>query len=227
MVTVYVSNMRTSFEEDVETVRVMTATDKIPMGMTLDEIKARKLAAVESIPKRYIVEGSVSDGQEISGDRVLAYSIEKGEQLTRSKFKTPKEAGLAFMIPENYVAVSIPIDKVKGVSDMVKIGDFVNVVATIKDKETITKTVLQKVRVLTIGAQVDREVKQEKSIAGTKQPEDEATSSKKTITLAVTQADAEKIVFSEEEGRVWLTLMPSQEAQPTATSGQTKESIFR
>jgi len=229
MVSSYVSSMKKQFIADSEKAEVLMAVGEIPVGMTLDEIKARKLAKVKKVPREFISSGAI-DGDGDMSDKVIAVSLLKGEQLTSNKFKTPSQAGLAFMIPENYVALSIPIDDVKGVSDMIKIGDFVNVIATFTEGDSITKTVMQRVRVLAVGEETEREQSVSepvKGIANASTRDEQSTVTKKTVTLAVTQGDAEKIVFSEEEGNVWLTLLPSPDAQPVSTPGQSIQTVFK
>ena len=113
---------------------------------------------------------------------------------------------------------------------MIKIGDFVNVIATFKQKDSITKTVMQRVKVLAVGEKTEREqptAEPVRGIANASTRGEQSTVTKKTVTLAVTQSDAERIVFSEEAGSVWLTLLPSPDAQPTPTTGQSIQTVLK
>ena len=47
-----------------------------------------------------------------------------------------------------------------------------------------------------------------------------------TVTLAVSPEDAEKLVFSEEMGLVWLALVPSEGVEVKETPGRTYKNIF-
>lgn len=50
---------------------------------------------------------------------------------------------------------------------------------------------------------------------------------KKTLTTAVTLPEAEKIVFAEEKGKIWVTLLPAAKAGSSLNSaGQTMETVF-
>jgi Flp pilus assembly protein CpaB len=66
---------------------------------------------------------------------VVAVPINKGEQITTTKFIRPEEIGLAFVIPEGMVAVSIPVNEIIGVSNLINIGDRVNIIATFFPEE--------------------------------------------------------------------------------------------
>jgi Flp pilus assembly protein CpaB len=91
-----------------------------------------------------------------------------------------------------------------------------------------TKILLWNVDVLYIGAKViNSEAEEEKSggalSGGTKNAEPEEV---KTVTLAVTPEQAEKLVFSEELGRVWLALVPAEGIDEETTPGRTYINII-
>lgn len=103
------------------------------------------------------------------------------------------------------VAISIPVGEVVGVSDKINPGDRVTVIATFTPGpggSDVTRILLQNVEVLATSAEIQRT---------SKKPEIGNASSlgKKTITLAVPPANAEKLVFAEEKGHVWIALMPT------------------
>lgn len=224
----YVANMGSRFKADAKTTEILTAAETLPAGLTLVELKERKMLVIKKMPREFISAGALFPKTDLK-DKVLAYSMEKGEQLTRAKFKTPQQAGLAYLIPQNYIAISLPVDDVRGISNMLKIGDYVNVIVTFdKNNQPFTRTLLQKARVLAVGSKLEREIKQSGSIEKTLSGKNEqpAESAKKTVTLAVSTEEAEKLVFSEEQGRVWLALMPSPESPPVTTVGQTLETLF-
>jgi pilus assembly protein CpaB len=231
-VTVYVGNIKSRMEEEHQLVKVLVAQEDIPLGVGVKDMIRKKLASFEEIPKKYLVSGAIKSSQNIDG-RVLAIPVNRGEQLTLDKFQYDTQAGLSFTIPKDYVAISISVDEVKGVSGMIKAGDSVTVIATFSDygneqqKTDTTKILLQKVKVVAVGntiAPAKGRAEEKKSlVSGTGSDQ----SAKQTVTLSLTPADAEKMVFAEEQGKVWLTLLPASEVAPVSTSGQTIETIFK
>ena len=94
------------------------------------------------------------------------------------------------------------------------------------DKE-ITRTLLWNVEVLHIGIRTltyeeEFEVEEELDQAA----KEEEVSGIRTVTLALTPEQAEKMVFTEEMGSVWLALLPVDGIEKEDTPGQTFENIF-
>ncbi len=173
--------------------------------------------------------------------------INKGEQITATKLIKPEDIGLAFMIPDDMVAISIPVNEVIGVSNLINVGDKVNVIATFKPTEEqpitvypeaeealeeirqeITKTLLWNVEVLYLGTWVEitQTTEQPEEILGAQTEERARKSEITTVTLAVTPEDSEKLVFTEEMGSVWLALLPTKEIEREETFGRTFDNIF-
>jgi len=128
-VIVYIDGMRASMEEEIEKVEVLVAAQNIPKEMPVETLIESKMVETAGIPRRYIAEGALTslDGYE---GYVVANHINKGEQITTTNFAKPEEMGLVFVIPDGMVAVSIPVDEVIGVSNLLNVGNRVNVIAT-------------------------------------------------------------------------------------------------
>ncbi len=231
MVNNYVDNAREEMVEAAEPVKILVAVDDLPQGLTLQKLRARKLVETKSIPKEFVAADAIRPSKKLK-DKVLAVSVGTGEQLTLSKFKTPTDAGLAVAMPDDdKVAVAVPISSMKSAGDLVKIGDLVNVVATVKvDTGTVTKTILQNIKVLALNSELDEEEPQsgQGSTSGLSSGRSSSTNRDRTITLAMTQAEAEKLIYVQEEGRLWLTLLPtSEEKKEVTTEGQWTETILQ
>lgn len=231
-VVVYVRSIKSQVAEQHKSVKVLVAQEDIPLGAGIKDMTRKKIASFREIPKKYVVSGAITSSQNIDG-RVLAVPVNRGEQLTFDKFKYDTQAGLSFTIPKDHVAISIPVNEVKGVSGMIKAGDSVTVIATFSDygngqqRTEITKILLPKVRVIAIGnviAPPKGRAEEKKSLVSGVQSDQ---SMKQTVTLSLTTADAEKLVFAEEKGKVWLTLLPNSEVTPVPSSGQTMETVFK
>ena len=256
-VVTYITSIRTAAEEEVEKINVLVAAQNIPREVSVDSIIETESVVLEAIPRKYLADGVLTSLESYQG-YVVAVPINKGEQITTTKFIKPEDIGLAFIVPDNMVAISIPVNEVIGVSKLIKEGDRVNVIATFQVPEEmaqtvmvtdmeegaeeaittfqeeevttvkeITKTVLWNVEILYIGTKI-RTVQEDRTILGTedKTEREARTLEINTVTLALSPADSEKIVFSQEFGSVWLALLPVDGLEEEDTPGADYVNIF-
>ena len=256
----YINNLRASIEKEGEKVDVLVATQDIIKDTSVEEIISKKLVEVKKIPLRYVVTGYMVSLDKYQ-DYFVSNQISKGEQITPVKFIKPSDITFSFEIPKGMLAISIPFNEVVGVSNLLTVGDRVNVIATFQAEQqqqaqqqatssnqtadtsgtqsnaasngeaavvtNTTKTVLWNIEILYIGAKVtidDISAKNKgllSSSGSSKEPVEI-----KTVTLAVTPEQAEKLVFSEELGTVWLALLPVGGVEETDTPGRTLDNIF-
>jgi Flp pilus assembly protein CpaB len=129
LVIFYINNIRSSVEEDVEKVEVLVAAQNISKETPVEVIIKNDYIIIQPIPKKYIA-GGVLTSLDIYKGYVVAAPINEGEQITSTNFVKPEDLGLTFIIPSDMVAISIPVNEVIGVSNLINIGDKVNVIAT-------------------------------------------------------------------------------------------------
>lgn len=227
----YVSSARTEVASTSEPVEILIAQEDIPRGLAAEELIAKKMIVLEKVPQRFVAAGAISSVRAIEG-QVLATPLSKGEQLTAARFAVPSAAGLAYSIPKEYVAIAIPVDEVKGISGLVKPGDHVAVFATFapgpKGEVNITKILLADAKVLAMGGSLSAETAPEatQSKGGLSSATRSENAAANTMTLSVSAADAEKLVFAEETGKVWVTLLPATAEEPPSAPGQTIRTVF-
>lgn len=145
----------------------------------------------------------------------LENSVERGHILRYSDLKPEKireKDGLAGIIKRGHRAISIPVDSVASVTNLVKPGDNVDIIGTFRFPElkgdramdVITMTILQNVYILATG--------KEMAIAqrgGTKR----RSKGYSTVTLALTPKEVEMIIFATQKGRLVLSLRSYQETE--------------
>ncbi len=258
----YINNIRATVEEEVEKIEVLVAAQNIPKETPVEILITSEAVILEAIPRKYLADGVLISLQDYEG-YVVASPINKGEQITSTRFIKPEDLGMAFNIPDDMLAISIPINEVIGVSNLINVGDIVNIIATFKPSETqveaieerpeveeivpeageipsgieeeipkiiteITKTLLWNVEVLYIGTRtiIIEEPDETADVLGTAQTREEQSEDIRTITLAVTPEQSEKLVFTEEMGSVWLALLPVDGVEKEETTGQTYDNIF-
>lgn len=257
----YISTIRTSVEKEVEKVEVLVAAKNIPKEVPVEVLASSEFVVLEAIPQKYLADGVLVNLDDFEG-YVTAAPINEGEQITTTKFIKPEQIGLAFTIPSDMVAISIPINEITGVSYLFNVGDRVNVIATfipvstedettVEGEETATETVLEttidaettgeeividkeitrtllwNVEILHIGIRtLTYEEEFEAAEELDQAAKEEEVSGIRTVTLALTPEQAEKMVFTEEMGSVWLALLPIDGIEEEDTPGQTFENIF-
>lgn len=235
-VLIYISGIRAQVKEEGKLVEVLVAKKNIPPGISIEDMLNRDMIATKKVPQRYVASDAISSPEKVR-EQCSVIGLSKGEQLTMGKFRAPSKAGLAYKIPDNLRAISIAVDEVIGVAGMIRPGDHVDIIATLSfpsypgatEESVITRVLLQNVEVLAVGGEItgiEAEEEEEKAEGGLRETKKQEPA-KRTITLAVSSPDAEKLVFAEEEGSVWLTLLPATEAETVSTGGQTYDSIFR
>jgi pilus assembly protein CpaB len=269
----YVNNLRATLEKEGEKIDVLVATQDISKDTLVEEIISKKLVEVKKIPLRYVVTGYMVSLDKYQ-DYFVSNQISKGEQITPVKFIKPSDITFSFEVPKGMVGISIPFNEVVGVSNLLTVGDRVNVIATFQPEQQqqaqqqatsdqtadtsgtqnntagngnggaasgndyssgnpsavvtdTTKTVLWNIEILYIGVKVtiDELSAKNNGLLSSSESSKEPVEIK-TVTLAVTPEQAEKLVFSEELGTVWLALLPVGGVEETDMPGRTLDNIF-
>ena len=260
----YINNVRSSVEYATEKIDALVAVKDIPKETPVEKLVSDKFIEVRQIPRQYLVSGAIASLDPLKGYITIA-AINKGEQITQNKFIKPSDISLSFIVPEGMLAVSIPVNEVKGVSNLINVGDRVNVIATFQPQnqqqgsesqipasvdtsggttattsygetsqrlqesvqKEITKTLLWNIQVLFVGVRVISNDSSNKNGGLMSSDNTKETTEVKTVTLAVTPEQSEKLVFSGELGSVWLALVPLKGIEEKETPGRTLENIFQ
>jgi len=232
----YLDSLRAEISAQAEPVRILVAMRDVPAGTTAAEILTQGYTEQRQYPRQYVADGAISSPASIEG-LVLAVPLTRGEQLTSTRFKVAEDVGLAYAIPEGFVAVSVPDNPSRGVSGFVVPGDYVMVIASFESggglNTAITKTLISKARVLATGA----ETSQTAPAAGARQSggggllggsqASAGGADIQTLTLAVTLSDAERLVFAQESGSVWYALLGSSTTNVPPTAGEQFPRVLR
>jgi len=153
--------------------------------------------------------------------RVAVTRIAAREPITESRLAPlGSAAGLSSVIPEGYRAMNVRVDDVVGISGFIMPGALVDVVVVIdppdndNQKERVSKIVLQNIKVLANGANLD------------KPKNDKEVERVKTVTLQVTPEQTEKLALASSEGRLQLVMRNSIDQGDEVTTGATKKSLL-
>lgn len=232
----YLRDARTQIAAEGQPIEVLVAQEDIPQGVSADEMVANKMVVLQEVPKRFTAAGAVSTAKAIDG-MVLSTPLTRGQQVTGDQFSAPDVAGLAFSIPKQQLALTIPVDEVTGVGGLVKPGDHVVLYATFspgpKGEKDFTKMLLADAKVLAVGASLRSEQTAANddskggSVMSSSRNENEQAQAAKTLTVAVAPADVERVVFAEETARVWCALLPATTSDLPNSRGQSIRTVVR
>jgi pilus assembly protein CpaB len=191
----------------VRSVDVLVADELIPEGTTADQLDA--LVRTETVPAKTAVDGRVTDLDALAG-RVATVDILPGEQLFAGRFARPDQlqAPGTVEVPAGLQEVSVLLEPQRAVGGRLAAGDKVGVVVSLKfeDGTAATHAVLHGVLVTQVQgapAPVESTDEQETASSGTPAP-----SASLMVTLAVSAAQAEAVVFGIEHGTLWLSSEP-------------------
>jgi pilus assembly protein CpaB len=178
----------------IPTRKIVVAADRIGLGTRLAPEQLR----VVNWPADQPITGMFGNLADVQG-RTLITSVTENEPILESKLApTGAGAGLPATIPDGMRAVTVAVNDVIGVAGFVVPGTMVDVLVTGAGPGqnaggSITKTVLEDVRVLAAGQKVE-------------QDKDGKPQNVPVITLLVTPADANKLTMAATQGRIQLAL---------------------
>ena len=194
-------------EVEVANYKVVVAGKPLSVGalLTADDVK------LVSWPARSPVVGGFTDVKDVV-NRGLLVSVLENEPITASRLASIEAGGgLPPSIPTGMRAMSVKVNEVIGVAGFVVPGTRVDVLMTIRGataNDTMTRTVVSNVQVLTAGTRYD----QEKAREGEPIPST-------VVTLMVTPEDAERITLAQVQGQIMLALRNPLDTAMTDTPG--------
>lgn len=197
---------------------VVVAKVDIPVG---SRIIAEQLA-VAQFPANVTPEGAISTIDDKLIGRVVVASMSPRDPITEAKLAPVGAAGgLSSMIPEGYRAMTVAVNEVVGVSGFIMPGTLVDIVVVISppkgsgNDETISKIVLQNIKVLASGQNIDKP-----------KNDREVERSIRAITVQVTPEQAEKLALASSEGKLQLVMRNSVDQADEQTAGANKRSLL-
>lgn len=222
----YVTNVKQNAETGGGTVAIVVAKEDIPASTDLDPLIEEGMFETRTVLRDDMVQGAVTDVLQLRGQRT-AYPILAGEQIAAARLQGELQAGGGLLgIPEGHEAITVSLDAPRAVAGALGDGDEVTIYATFDNvpvaqiraqSVTVTEssTTAKGLRasasptatvVLVPQVQVLRVYGSTAGIDGSQQgPQATGTLS---VTLALLPEDAQKLVFSMEQGTVWLGLLP-------------------
>lgn len=231
----------------IEVAPVVVAAQDIPVRMQI----GADMVQLKQIPVQARHAQAFGDMRDVVG-KVTKLPISAGEQVIATKFATGRaEAGLTFIIPPGKRAVSVSVSEVIGSGGLILPGDFVDIIG-IFDAKTMGKDmaafILQDIEVLAVAQLLQGDAVPEQGVAqraekaagtplssgpkATPEPakeEPKAQPQARSVTMAVSPEQAQRLVLAENMGKLRLVLRPIKDPNlvslPEATLGTIRSPV--
>jgi len=220
LTTFYVTNYKRNVQQGEDMVPVYVAAQNIEIGTSGSELSGQKLLKVEHVSRRSVVPGAISEPEQIEKS-VAVEAIYAGEQISTRRFRAAEEQGIRAQLKGNLRAFQLPGSEHQLLAGTLTDGDHVDVVADVEFSSrqargiAASRVVLRDLLVLR-----SPDTNQLKSKIGSD------PSSPYSVMLALTDAQAQKLLFVVEEGEWTLQLRPVTDPADSPESIETVDSVL-
>lgn len=187
-------------------VTVLYAARPISGGTAASTALAEGLIGTRNVLPSALPPEAITDPSQLSG-RVAGTDIASGTVVTASMFAAPQTRIGTVVIPSGRRALALDLEPVSGVAGFVGAGDRIDVYSVTKTGPVPgVRLVLQGVEVLNVNG------------AGLPSAQGQPSGPNLVYLLAVTPAEAERLIYLTEFEKLYFDLMPKDEA-PVTTPG--------
>lgn len=215
--------------KDMEPTGVLVVTKAVPAGASLDTVKAS--VTVQQVPATAVSKTALKDLDDSAG-KVAAVDLVPGEQLLAERLVDPVDAKSsgAVKVPTGMQEVTFELEAKRVVGGRIEAGDHIGIGFSFaggadktKPGEATTQLTLRKVLVTAV----------QRAPQASAKPTDGANPQDTTlpqgsfmVTVAVSDVDATKIIYSSNNGDLWLTKEPL-DAQDNGSFIARKDTVYK
>jgi pilus assembly protein CpaB len=214
-VLLYVNRAKNSVAAGQTAVKVLIATQRIPAGTSGESIKTKALVEEIVMPAATVPADTLTSIAAELDKLVLTHDVQPRQLLLKGMFGAATKLSGGVALPEKMLALSVKTAVEEEVGGFIRPGSQVAIFLTLgnEEKGSITKLLLPRVETLAVGAYGQDAV--------TSSQGDAESKNKGTVTLlvtvAVSQADAEKLIHAIRIGKLYMALLTdSSEVRPGA-----------
>lgn len=224
LVFLYVRGADARAEERFDTVDVLRAVAPIEAGETIDDAAANGKLALQPVATDYLLPNYQTSVESLSGS-VATVRILAGEQIVTDKFGAEAEAqASALSLSKGEIAISISLSDTARVAGFINPGSEVAIFLNGTDQggAAYSRLLLPKVEVIAVGSTSTTQTT-------TTSPEGTQTTEelpKTLMTLALNQADAERVLFAQVSGELVFALI-TEDSNVNKGSGTVVGDLFR
>jgi pilus assembly protein CpaB len=206
----YVRSADARAEAGAVLVPVLVVEQEVPAGTAVADLGDK--VSTEQVPQRLVATGALRDLSAVDG-LTTTVDLLPGEQVMAGRFADPTvQAAGEVVAPAGTQQVSVTLEPQRAVGGVLAAGDQVGVYVTSAGVDVsapaATDLVVGDVLVVRVSSGTDGT-----DLAG--------TGSTETVTLALTQADAERVITGAATGNVWLSLQQSAASADTSVTSTT------
>jgi len=190
---IYIKSLPSSEKNQVSYSKVVVAANIIPANVQI----TADMVTLKSVPSESVHPEAFTAVEKIIG-KTTSSEIIKGEQVLASRVVTDtSKSNLAYRIPANMRAVTIPSSEISGVAGYINVGDKIDILATYNKKDInpvpTTYTQLQNIEVAAVGSIIKTSDDGKKALPA-------------SITVFVKPAQAEVLAYAVSNGSLYMTL---------------------
>jgi pilus assembly protein CpaB len=220
LVFLYVRGADTRADERYEAVQVLRVVKEIPPGETVEAAQAAGKIETGTVSQKDLLPDALTGIEPIAG-KVAVAPIYPGEQLITSKFGATGAAN-GLTIPKGKIAISVNLTDPARVAGFVNPGDKVAIfMSGSGGGGTFSRMLLGNVQVIGAGATT--------MVATTTTDDTGAQTTdqlpKTLLTLAVTQNEAERVLFATSNGELAFALL-NKDSKVGSSKGVTEGNLF-
>lgn len=209
--------------DEQQPVAVLVTTGTIPAGMPLGDAVAGGLVESTQVPSTMAPTGAITSVTAENTGLLSLNTVSPGQILLTTNFVAEIPKAEAVPVPDGMIAISIALGDPQRVGNFVRPGSEVVVFNTYtaegKDGGATTRVLLPKVMVLGVGdSTTNSATTNPDGTAGAQVPS-------ALLTLALDQADAERIIFASQSGSLYMGLL-GEGTQIQANAGTTDGNLF-
>jgi len=191
---------------------IVLAAKPLPMGAVID----RESVKLGKLPESLFPAGAFSHLEDVL-DRPVISPIQPEEPLVEARLATRGSGqGLGPLIPPGMRAIAVRVNDVVGVAGFILPGMRVDVLVTgrpLNQNDTVTRTVLQNIAVLSAGQTIQTDNRSQ-------------TIAAPVVTLLVTPQEAEALTLANTEGHIQLVLRNSTDQKTAVTQGRQWRDLY-
>ena len=226
LVFLYVRGADNRADQRYGAVQVLRVVKQIAPGETVEAAQAAGKIETSTVSQKDLLPDALTGVEPVAG-KVATTIIYPGEQLVSSKFGATAVAS-ALPLPKGKIAISINLSDPARVAGFVNPGDKVAIFMTgTAGSTSFTRLLLPNVQVIGAGTTTTTA-----PVAAPTDPEAAAAAApvdqlpKTLLTLAVSQSEAERILFASTNGQLAFGLMNT-DSQIASSGGITPQNLFQ
>jgi pilus assembly protein CpaB len=199
---------------NIEAVTVAVAAERIPVGTSGARIRAEEMVRLEQVPRAAMPSDALPEVSAELDRLVLTSTIQPGQILLSAMFSESSNVTSGLNLPDGTMAVTVETGVPEQVAGYVRPGARIAIFLTFNllDDE-LEETKVQRTKVLLPGVEVIGTGTYRPSQNGQNGQEEttdgaaESNSGSMLVTVAVTQAEAERLIEGLHTGKLYLGLL--------------------